>query len=686
VKLFRLLAIAWILGFVFGLQVVGALAAEGQKSTQDTSSSAKSWTLENPSLRVEVDAQNGSIAVLDKRTSRHWKQLSTPNTTETPRFRNVRSIDAGRGLAFEAEFGWTRGKPNLLQLTLSLSAEGSDLSVTADVANRNAEIETFPFLDPFVLDAKNGVLAVAHYSNGYLYPLDVITKRWMQTSRLDMPWVGMCDLDRGDGYMMLVETDDDGAIKMEEATIGNRTVEAPRVFWTPSLKKFGYARKVLYHFSSQGNYVAMAKRYRAYVQQRGLIVTLAEKATKNPNITRLFGAPDVWGDCNLAFAREAKAAGVEKMLIHTTASGQEIRDINALGYLTSVYDNYCDAAPIEPGKEVDSQHDRVPENIVLNSDGNRMKAWLTWDKKIQYMKRCPTCWIPAADKVITKALRERPYLARFLDVTTAEDLYECYDPNHPLTRGQKRECGEKLLALFGSKGLVTGGEHGIWWAVPNVDYIEGMMSGNYYFSWPAGYLLHPKSKDQEFTYPEGGKMCSWKDYEKYGIGHASHVPLWELVFHDCVVSTWYWGDSSDFLLQAAPEITPKKDAFNILYGTIPMLWANKEGSWPAAREVFLQTYRNTCKLHEVIAGTEMLTHEFVTADRAVQRSRFSDGTETIVNFGDKPREVELAGKKYQLPQNGFVAKGPKIEQSRVLVDGKIVTTIHAGNYRWTDGK
>ncbi len=36
------------------------------------------------------------------------------------------------------------------------------------------------------------------------------------------------------------------------------------------------------------------------------------KLKKNTNLKRLFGAPDVWGNASLAFAREAKAAGVEK--------------------------------------------------------------------------------------------------------------------------------------------------------------------------------------------------------------------------------------------------------------------------------------------------------------------------------------------------------------------------------------
>ena len=678
----RHVLVVWSLGFSLLPHVADAFAAEEPKPAQK-----EQWVLENPSLRVDVDARAGSIAVLDKQSNRTWKQHPTTGWASAPRFRNVRSVESGRGLAFEAKFGWSPDKSKELTVSMVLPAEGSDLSVTADLPDRNTPIEDLPFLDPFVLDASKGALAVADYSNGHLYPLDTrpFPASWMATSRMDMPWLGICDVERGDGYMIIVETSDDGVIHMPELSVGGRSLVAPRLIWTPSKKTFAYQRRVLYHFSPRGGYVALAKRYRAYAKDHGLLVPLAEKLKKKPNLARLFGAPDVWGDGSLAFAQQAKAAGVQKMLIHTEASGAEIRAINDLGYLTSVYDNYTDVVPIEPGKGVDSQHDAVPDNIVMEADGKRKTAWLTWDKKTQFMKRCPACWVSAADKVITNVLKERPYLGRFIDVTTAEDLYECYDPKHPLSRGQKRECGEKLLGLVGTKGLVAGGEHGIWWSVPNVDYIEGMMSGNYY-SWPAGYLLHPKSKEEEFSWPNGGKLGPWKDYEKYGIGHAFRVPLWELVFHDCVVSTWYWGDSNDFLLKAAPEVTAKKDAFNILYGTIPMFWANEEGSWRTARDVFLQSYRNTCKLHEAIAGAEMLSHEFVTADRAVQRTRFSDGTEVVVNFGEKPQEVELSGVKYLLPQNGFAVKGPRIEQSRALVNGKPVTTIHAGDYRWTDAK
>ena len=649
------------------------------------------WFIENSALRVTIDAKAGQLTVLDKAARYEWRQTGSPGAPSP--FRGARAL-AGpdRGVSFEADSRSGSGAPCVLRVKLTVRDGTSDLVAEADMSERTTKIDNLAFLDPLVLDSPAAALVVADYSNGHLYPLDLKPFPRMRFSldSIDMPWLGVCDLERGFGYAMIAATPDDGVFQIQMVMRNGREIPSPRMVWLASQQQFGYARRLIYHFSSRGGYVGLAKRYRAFAKDLGVIVPFSEKLKKNPNIARLFGAPDIWGDPSLKFAREAKQAGVEKMIQHTSPSEgvrrgvtpEEMKEINQLGYLSSTYDVYADILPLEPGKEITPHSDRVPESVVLRADGQRMTAWLTADKK-QFMKRCPALWAGAAKLVIPKDLAIFPYLGRFIDVITAESLYECYDQRHPLTRTQKREANVAMLSYVRSLGLVTGSEHGRWWAVPYVDYIEGMMSGGSY-SWPAGYLRRPKSKEQEFTSPSGNKYPKWEVYAKWGIGHEYRIPLWELVFHDCIISTWYWGDSSDFLLAAAPEVTPKKDAFNILYGTIPMMWAGRSGSWPAASEVFLRSYRNTCKLHEAIAGSEMVSHEFVTRDRAVQRTRFSGGTEVVVNFGDKPYAAKVGGKTYLLPQNGFAVKGPKIEQSLSLSDGHPVTRIRTASYQYTD--
>ncbi|HEY5910808.1 MAG TPA: glycoside hydrolase [Verrucomicrobiae bacterium] len=667
-------------GLALPVLVAAVISAAGASRVSQTSDS---WLLENRSLAVKVTPASGSISVILKRSGLEFSTVNPEGRTGSG-FANVRRLNgSSAGLQFEVAAGNAAGPPCLIRL--ATAETGADLHVTVDLADHHAKPgDLFP-LPPLALRSTNLAMAIADYSDGHFYPLASRPPRtWFDLWSIDMPFAGVCETTTGQGYAVIVETDDDAVIRLVKTATATGELWLPQPGFRPSQGEFRYSRTFFYHFSPKGGYVSLAKRFRDYARQRGFLVTFARKLKANPTISRIFGAPDVWGNASLNFAREARAAGVEKMIIHGRASAEEMKAINALGYVTSEYDNYTDIFQLEPGKEVDAHHGHLPDDSVLKGDGERMKAWLTWDKK-QYMKRCPALWVPAARIVIPKVLSDRPFLGRFIDVTTAEDLYECYDTTHPLTRSAKRQCGVDLLSYTRSLGLVTGGEHGRYWAVPCLDYIEGMQSGGS-FSWPAGWLMRPKSKDQEFDNPWGGKFGKWAGYEKWGIGHQTRVPLWELVFHDCVVSTWYWGDSSDFLLEAAPEITAKKDAFNVLYGTIPLLWANKEGSWTTARETFLRTYRNTCKLHELVAGKELLTHEFLTPDRAVQRTSFTGGTEAIVNFGREPYTVRLKGKTYQLPQNGFAVKGPGIEQSLAVVDGRPTTTIRTRNFRFSDGE
>lgn len=645
------------------------------------------WIVENESILLSIDPLRGTLNVRDKRNGSFWRQPFKEVSHRGPLWRNIQQIP--NGLSFYAPLPSPNEKDVRIEITIP--PDLPQVRIGVDMDNRETEIEGFFFLEPFIGNLEQGVIVIADYCNGHIYPFEELPFNSWGADRLDMPWIGICDLINGNGYAMIIETSDDAGIYFKRVHINGKEVVIPRIRWEPSKGEFAYKRLVIYHFSDKGGYVALAKAYRDYAKEKGLLVTLREKMRRNPHLEKLLGAPDVWVEealwkedtsRYLPFALEAKLFGIKRMLIQGRSLPENIERVNSLGYITSEYDVYTDILPLEEGQDIDPLHGRVPADVILMANGERMPGIFTWDTKLQFMKRCPLLWVETAKVNIPKVLQRYPFLGRFLDVVTAEALYECYDENHPLTRSSKREASVELLRYVRSLGMVVGSEHGIWWAVPVIDYLEGMMSGNpAHFSWPAGQLIRPKSKDEEFSDPFGNKLPKWGLYEKWGIGHKWRVPLWELVFHDCVVSTWYWGDSTDFLLQSAPEVTPKKDAFNILYGTIPLLWSR---TWHSNRDIFLRSYRNTCKLHEVVGDEEMLSHKFLTPDHDVQETRFSDGTIIIVNFGEKPYKLEWEGGTYFLPQNGFFVKGPRIEQKMILKDGKVITDIKAPGYSFSD--
>jgi hypothetical protein len=574
-------------------------------------------------------------------------------------FRDVKPT--ADGIAFTADFA-AGSHTMVARVTLAVPDGSADLVVGVDLPDLATPIESLWFLPALLPDRKNLAVAVADYSDGHLYPsdMDPFPARWLSADRLDLPMVGLVDPEVGCGYALILETSDDAVVECHPYARGEKTIHAPRMQWLASRGRFAYPRSLLYRFVARGGHVEVAKAYRSYAQDHCLLVTLAEKAKANPNVRRLYGATDVWGG-GKAFAEAAHEAGIAQLLVQADLNAKTIRSIDAQGYLCGAYDNYTDVQPIGPDGRVDAQHDRVPEHVVLQADGRRMNAWITYDKKTQFMKRCPRFWLPAAEAVFDRVLSDKPYLSRFIDVTTAEALYECEDPEHPLTRGEKRQCGEQLIAYSSrTRGLVTGGEHGIWWGVPYLHYVEGMMSHNPSFAWPAGHLVRPRAKNEQYNV----EVNTWAAYERDGIGHATRIPLWELVFHDCVVTTWYWGDSNDFLVQTDPANWDRKDAFNVLYGTMPMLWANREGGWSTHRDRALRTMREVGAVHRAVAEAEMVSHEWLTPDRTLQRSTFSNGFETAANLGSEPREVTLGGRTFHLSANGFVAVGPGLTIAR----------------------
>ncbi|MGI5925392.1 MAG: glycoside hydrolase [Lentisphaeria bacterium] len=580
-------------------------------------------------------------------------------------------------------WSWQTSAIGDLTRTVLCRLVGAELRFTESAVGEDAMKRSAPSIRGFLLDSPDGVLLVADYSNGHLYPLNETPFRRPHMnggSTLDMPWIGIMDMGSNCGYSFILDSPDDAQINMIKIDLGDGCTHVPQLTWLSRKGHFGPdARSYRFYFTDNGGYVNLAKHWRGIAKDMGYLVTLKEKAARNPNVYKLMGAADIWNGGSLAFAQEAKAHGIDKLLINAPASPEIAAAMNELGYLTGRYDNYTDILPIGENETVGSARGRIPEDCVMEQDQSRKKAWLTFDKKTQFMKRCPALWIPTAQIVIPKDLARMPYNARFIDVTTAESLYECYDPAHPLDRTAKRRCGEDLLAYVSETlNLVSGGEHGRWWCVKSLHYLEGMMSGGSY-SWPAGHLRRPKTKDHNLWDPEK-PTDRFALYEKYGIGHETRLPLWELVFHDCISSTWYWGDATDFLLDAAPEVTPKKDAFNILYGSMPIYWAHAEGLWQRDRRAFLRSYFHISKMHESVGMAEMLSHEFLSPDRALQRTTFSDGTVAVVNFAPDVRVVEVAGGSYALPQNGFAVVGPRLRQSMIAQDDMHYSQVSCGDF------
>lgn len=504
--------------------------------------------------------------------------------------------------------------------------------------------ERFEF--PGALAAQAGEQWVLPINEGLLVPAGDPAFEWSNAYALfsghgfSMPFIGVTDGTQG--LVMIAETPDD-AMVVTEPVAGASPSSSAAFGWLPSRGAWRYERRVRVR-AVHGGYVEIAKAYREYAKARGLVVTLDQKARDNPNVDDLIGAANVWWwkdgprwtpDPNPERVASAlKKAGLLHVLWSNGGSPNALRAIRALGWLTGRYDIVQDVwSPDTPLAWV--SHEGWPDGLVLEADGNRMRGWVARDGDKHYTGGviCSQYGLAMLDRRVRSDLDVNPYQARFLDTTTASPLRECYNTAHPLSRSDDRRFKlEQLELLSKQMRLVTGSETGMDLAVPVVDYFEGMMSLGPYRLADAGYDLFSVRP------PSPG-------FSTFQVGPRYRIPLFELVYHDCVVSYWYWGDASNRVAEAWDA----RDLFNALYAT-PPLYVLDEARLAEQRDRLVQSYRRATTTARRLGKVELLSHEFLDSDHLVQRTRFAGGAEVIANFGNAavtmPGGVRLASRDY----------------------------------------
>ncbi len=613
--------------------------------------------LKNGAITLQLDTAKHVYTITDQRTKRVWRTASAGSI----RLVGVKPLNSS---SMELSL---IDRTQLASYTCMVSLDkNAAVRFKITAKDNNSKLNRMNYPPRLETDLKHGALVVTERCNGQL--VDQKDKLFptrsfgcYQNLGLDMPWIGVTDTVTGEGVMSLFETPANVFVDLREDAAGRMW---PQVRWAPSMGSFSYTRSMKWQFLPSGGYVAMAKSFRVYAQQTGLFKTLAQKSAERPKVDWLRGATLIWGsNSSVEFAKQLKATGILRAMIYGRPAAEVLAEIGKMGFLTGEYDCYTDILEGPVGMNKDD----VQKNAYWNTEGKPEPGWRTMEG-LQYYTRSSSRAIQAAESYVPAILKTYPFSGRFLDVSAAVDLYEDHHPQHTFDRRQDMAYRRDLYKYMADHGLVVGGEHGKAWNADILDYNEGMASGPFWWEMPAGYLLPPKSRDEIKP-----------NYLRYGAVYDKQIPLWELVFHDCVQSAWYWGDSSDYYYAVAPEMCDRKELVNMLYGTMPLMWANNLGyGWDRNRSRFVETYWKTCRLNAVLFGQELKRHEFLSADRMIQRSVFANGSTTVVNFDSKPR----AYGKLTLAPNGFTVTAPGITQSKLMVGKNVVTRVDGKNYLW----
>ncbi|MCI8600789.1 MAG: hypothetical protein HFE45_04255 [Oscillospiraceae bacterium] len=521
------------------------------------------------------------------------------------------------------------------------------------LCDEGLEIEAVCWPGPMEFDcADKGWYSVLNIEQGLLLPNnwpEELTRMHfggqLCSAAAYMPWFGQVRPDGG--YIAIAETPWDAAYSVDHPAGGPYAHVAFR--WLPSLGKMDYRRVVRCSFLSDCDYNDLCKVYRAYVKETGHFVTLAEKALRNPMVDKLIGAAFVHKgikthvspnsdffdpaapDKNNSLTpfsvrteevRRYHALGVEKLYYHLDGWGDPGYDnkhpdylpaceeaggwagmktlsdtMQEFGYMFGIHDQYRDYYFDAPTFDKEfAIHDPDGGVFEMARWAGGRQSYLCASQAPYYVKRN-----------FEEVLRHGIHLeGAYLDVFTCNEPDECAHPEHRMTR---RQCLEYRAACFDyltAKGIAPSSEECVDWAV------ESLVFCHY---GPHDFMLAAPGSPRK------------------GIP----APLFNLVYHECMILPWpmdHLKGQEDYMLYA------------LLNGGAAYM--DKDGAYPGVDGAFgdstpldekIARWRIVAELQEKVAKCELVRHELVDGNPAVQRSTFSDGTTVTVNFSDSSYDI-----------------------------------------------
>ncbi len=566
------------------------------------------YTIENDSLKAIISLPSMTISATYKVNNKTYTTQSLSGYT-------VKS--ASNSSASKLVVVATNPTGNF-SMTVTYALTGNSISMTL-AADANANV-TDQFQFPSHIENQSTDYVIVPRASGVMFPASDYYPFYnliLGETKATMSFAGTVDKGLKAGYMIVTEDPWEDVIHLMQYDI---PVTCPRLTHQPVKGKFGYTRTCHLVFVNNG-YVEMAQWYRKLAIKKGWLKTFKEKAVANPNVNNMKGAINFWipMSVDIPFFDKLVGLGFDKGLLTPYYPNKTlINNLNQRGFLTSTYDNYFDVWPTNVFPEAtDFKRAGYPNNVMIDTDGSMVQGWLSYynGQPFQGYELCPTSHAAYARQTLPALLKDMPLNARFVDVEFSFGLSECYSSTHPMTRKEDAAARINLMnVLKNENSLITGAEESHDWAYPVLDYSEGSMT-----------IAPPANANYDWWTP---LTDPGQEYIDYSMNPQIRIPLLALVYHDSHMPTTFVGDG----VSKVPSYWSDKDLFNILYATMPTFTPAGEDYWNTNFDRFMESYHLTSSLTRNVAFEQMTNHTYVTSDRKVQQSEFSNGWKVTVNF------------------------------------------------------
>ena len=358
--------------------------------------------------------------------------------------------------------------------------------------------------------------------------------------------------------------------------------------------------------------------------------------------------PDAWGDGLSVKLLEQFAENELDRLWLGVDSWQEgfrhpiaVAKARELGYLVGPYDSYHSIHhPDEKETWETAQFDLslYETGAIVNADGTKNRGF---KKKGYHLS--PLVAQPYVENRVNGIVEQMSsdFNTWFIDCDAYGELFDDYSISHPATQlDDMRARLARIAWIRDTHNMVVGSEGGAAYSAATLHFAHGMTV-------PVIGWGDPDMKSKTSPYYVGGywppegpaihiKQVPLKpNYLYHYYDPRFRLPLYQIVFHDSVITTHHWGSGSLKFKNAIGTLA----LLELLYNVPPLYHLNiaefsKHKAWIKRYYAFFSP------LHRQIGGKAMTDFEWLSLDKLVQRTVFADTVEIFANFGTEPFEHE----------------------------------------------
>jgi hypothetical protein len=356
-----------------------------------------------------------------------------------------------------------------------------------------------------------------------------------------------------------------------------------------------------------------------------------------------------WGDgVSIKMLKQFKENGFDRMRFCLSGwQGMEKRphvaqQADRMGYLFGTYDSYHSIHdPSTRGTDstwTTAQFDRKLFEIgpIVRKDGKKRGGF-----KGAGFKLSPIAARPYVEKRVRENMENVPYNYYFVDCDAYGEVYDDYSPFHRASQADDVIARlERLAWIRDTFQVVIGSEGGSSYASGVLHVAEGMFGP--VFGWG-----DPDLKDKNSNYylgqyypPDGPKVFvrqvpMKEKYQYFYYDPRFRLPLYEIVFHDSVVTTHQWANSSLKYSNMLDTV-----ALTELLYMVPPLYHMNLDEFDKHREIMKNHYAFFSPLHKDVGFAQMTDFNWLSSDRKLQRAVFDDRVELVANFSHEARRYQ----------------------------------------------